>query len=177
MKTTEKLNFKEIMELLNKCWMTHDAMWFYNCLKEFGIEKANKMNKAVIKSLAPIEMRRIKKALGMEKEKIDTFEKFKKFFSGGFELLVGDFMNAHMNFPDKNILHWEFTPQKCFAYKGMQNIGMIDQYECGVIYRIECWMESLEIKYGVHPQITKCLMHTKGYCGGDFFLNFSENIA
>jgi len=28
------LEKKELKELLNKNWMTHDAMWFYNCLQE-----------------------------------------------------------------------------------------------------------------------------------------------
>lgn len=33
------LQKNELKELLNKGWMTHDAMWFYNCLQEFGIER------------------------------------------------------------------------------------------------------------------------------------------
>jgi hypothetical protein len=166
---TEQLNLKEIMELLHKGWMTHDAMWFYHCLNEFGIAKANQLNKAAIKSLAPLEMQRIKKALGMEK--IETFEEFKLLLSGACGLLVADFMNATMSFQVKNILHWEFKPQKCFAYKGMQNLGVIDEYECGVIYRIECWIDSLEIKYSVNPQIRKCLMRVQGNCSGDFCLD------
>jgi hypothetical protein len=169
MRATEKLSRKEVMELLNKGWMTHDAMWFYHCLKEFGIEKANQLNKAAIKALAPIEMKRMQKALDLEK--IETFEDFKGFFSGAFELCVADFMNARMTFPGKNILHWEFAPQKCFAYRGMQEIGVIEDYECGVIYRVECWIDSLGIKYTVTPRITKCLMAAKGSCAGDFHLD------
>ncbi len=29
---TLPLEMKQLKELLNKGWMTHDAMWFYNCL-------------------------------------------------------------------------------------------------------------------------------------------------
>ena len=36
------LEKNELKELLNKNWMTHDAMWFYNCLQECGIEKTIK---------------------------------------------------------------------------------------------------------------------------------------
>jgi hypothetical protein len=165
------LNQKELIELLNKSWMTHDAMWFYHCVQEFGVGKANRLNHAAIKSLAPIEVKRIQKALGLEKEKIETFEEFKEFFSGASELCIPDFMNATMSFPDKNILHWEFKPLKCFAYKGMENIGVIDRYECGVIYRVGCWIDSLGIKYRIHPQITKCLMLADGNCSGYFKLD------
>jgi len=160
------LTKKELRELLNKCWMTHDGMWFYHCLQEFGIEKTNKMNKAAIRSLAPIEMKRIKKALGIED--IQTFEQLKELTEGAFEIVKGDFMNFTFSYPSENVLHWEFEAQKCFAYEGMKNMGVIDQYQCGVLYRIECWLDSLGIKYSVTPQVRGCLMHTSGNCSGDF---------
>ena len=63
---------KELKELLLKCWMTHDGMWFYHSMQNLGIEKANQINKAAIKSLAGIEMERIRKAFGLKE--IETFE-------------------------------------------------------------------------------------------------------
>jgi hypothetical protein len=152
--------------------MTHDGMWFYHCVQEFGIEAANKINKAAIKSLAPIEVRRVKEALGMKKEKIETFGEFKYFFAGISELFVAEFMNITMTFPEQNVLHWEFEPKKCFAYKGMKHIGVIDKYECGVIYRVACWIDSLGVEYSVNPRITGCLMLASGTCSGDFSLYF-----
>ena len=162
----------ELIDLLNKCWMTHDGMWFYHCFQEFGIQQANKTNKAAIQSLAPIEVARIKKFLGMEKESIDTFDRFIRFFNGASELFIPDFMNAIMRFPRKNVLHWEFKPKECFAYKGMKRIGALDEYECGVLYRIECWIRSLEITYEVDPRVTTCLMRDSDFCSGDFTVHF-----
>ena len=80
MSPLNKIRTEELVDLLNRCWMTHDGMWFYHCLQEFGIEKANKLNKAAIKSLAPIEMKRMKKALGIAKEQFQTFQEVKNFF-------------------------------------------------------------------------------------------------
>jgi hypothetical protein len=54
----------------------------------------------------------------------------------------------------------------------MRNIGVIDEYECGVIYRIECWIESLGIKYDVNPGINRCLMVDGENCSGYFNLYF-----
>ena len=48
----------ELKELLVKGWMTHDAMWFYHSLQEFGIEKTNKINKAAIRDMSAIEIKR-----------------------------------------------------------------------------------------------------------------------
>ena len=169
MRTLAEISKEEVKDYLDKGWLTHDGMWFYQCLREFGIEKANKLNKAAIQSLAPLEMKRLKKLLGIEQ--IETFEEFKAFLAGGFDLLIADFMNARMTFPEKNVFHWEFVPQQCFAYRGMQNIGVIADYECGVVYRVTCWIDSLGIQYTINHPLKKCMMHTQGTCSGNFLLN------
>ena len=67
MRLIKNISQKETVDLLNKCWMTHDGMWFFHCLQEFGIDAANKINKSAIKSLASIEIQRIKNTLGIDK--------------------------------------------------------------------------------------------------------------
>ena len=49
----------------------------------------------------------------------------------------------------------------------MKQIGAIDGYRCGVMYRIECWLEALGIRYSMDPRIDGCLMHEKGACEGE----------
>ena len=172
MSTLRELQKEGIVELLNRCWMTHDGMWFYHCLKNFGIEKANELNKAAIKSLAPMEIDRIRKSLGMEKQ-IGNFQEFKGFFVAASHLFIPAFMNITISFPKENTLHWEFEqPGNCFAYKGIKRIGAIDEYECGVIYRLECWFDSLGIKYNVAPQVRRCLILDRGICQGNFDFDF-----
>jgi len=168
MELIDRLDKKELIELLGKCWMTHDGMWFYNCFEEFGIEKANKVNKAAMETLAPIEIKRYLEILGIEK--IETFEDFKYFFSNVAELLMPDFMNIIMSFPEKNIMHWEFNEKNCWAYNGIKMLGVIDQYECGPLYRIGCWLNILKIKYDITPQIDKCVIPAKDSCSGDMLL-------
>ena len=48
----EKLTRHEIKELLGKCWITHDAMWFAHSLFTHGIDEANRLNRAAIKSMS-----------------------------------------------------------------------------------------------------------------------------
>ena len=165
------LDKHQLKELLVKCWMTHDGAWFYSCGREFGIGTANKLNKAAIKNLAVIEMQRIKKAMGCENIKIKTFEQLKEFITNGFSILKGDFMDFKYSFPEKNCMHWEMN--QCFAYKGMQMIGFSKQYECGVIYRVSCWLDALGINHRIEPEIDKCLLNSREKCSGDIFINFN----
>jgi len=167
MNSRRELGTEELIDLLNRCWMTHDGMWFYHCLREFGIEKANSLNKAAIKSLAPMEIDRMRKALSLEK-KIESFGELKDFFEQVSPLFIPPFMNASMTFPRQNVMHWEFEPGQCFAFKGIRRIGAIEQYECGVIYRLACWFDSLGVQYRCTPDVKRCLMLDGGGCSGDF---------
>ncbi|MFX1496889.1 MAG: DUF6125 family protein [Promethearchaeota archaeon] len=166
-----RLNKQELKELLIKCWMTHDGSWFYNCVKEYNIDIANKLNKGAIKNLAPFEIQRVKKALGMSTKKITTFEQLKKFIDDGFSVLKGDFMKFKYSFPEKNQLYWEMNT--CFAFEGMKLIGVKENYECGVIFRVCCWLDALGIKYEIEPKIDKCLLYSQDKCSGfiKFFLD------
>jgi hypothetical protein len=160
----EQLSKKDLIEILGKCWMTHDGMWFYSTFMENGIESANRINKAAINSLAPIEIRRCKKLMGIES--ISSYDILKAFFKGAAELLIPDFMNISFEFPGENTAIWKFNEKKCFAYNGISMLGVIDKYECGPIYRIRCWMDALGVNYIVEPEIDKCVMPSKGECSG-----------
>jgi hypothetical protein len=131
-----KIGKREIRDLLGKGWLTHDGMWFYHTYQELGVDKANKI-------------KRVKKALGIGGEKIGTFEELKNFMLEALEMTLPGSVFERFRFraSSKDLLHWEWESGECFAYKGMKQIGIIDGYRCGVMYRIECWLEALGIKY------------------------------
>ncbi len=60
---------EQLKELLIKNWMTHDAMWFYHSVQEFGMEKTNVVNKAAVRSMAGVEIKRLKKAMGVDQDR------------------------------------------------------------------------------------------------------------
>ena len=171
-RTMNEMTRQEIADLLNRCWMTHDGMWFFQCYKAFGIEKASELNKAAIRSLAPMEMERIKKALGVEKRKIENDRELQDFFGAISRLFIPDFMAIQFTYPKENTLRWDFEPGNCFAFKGMKRIGAVDGYECGVIFRLRCWMDCLGLKYRLSPEVERCLMLADGKCSGVFEFDF-----
>lgn len=164
------MEIEDLKELLIKCWMTHDGMWFYHCQKECGMMKANKINRAAIKSLASVEIKRIQRAFNIEK--INSFNDLKFLFDNAMNIFRADFMNLTYSFLDKNNLHCEF--HNCWAYDGIKRIGVIEQYECGIFDRIDGWLVSLGIEYDVNPIIEGCLMHTHGKCYRDFRFYFKK---
>jgi len=138
MGTLDGIGKTEIRNLLGKGWLTHDGMWFYHTCREFGIEKANEVNKAAIKSLAPIEMDRMKRLLGIAQEKFETFDELVQFMLAALELTLPDsvFKNLHFTPHAGNLIRWKWESLQCFAYKGIEQIGVIDGYLCVVMYRV-----------------------------------------
>ncbi len=91
-----------------------------------------------------------------------TFEQLKDFINNAFSVLKGNFMDFNYTFLENNRIHWEIN--RCFTYEGMKMIGVNKQYECGVIYRISCWLDALRIKHTIDPEIDKCLLNSHENC-------------
>lgn len=169
MDALDGLSKSDIRDLLGKGWLTHDGMWFYHTSRELGMEKANKINKAAISALAPIEVKRMLGVLGVGEEEIDSMEDLKSLMLAGLEITLprSVFSRVHFSYPGGDVISWEWDEGECFAYKGMKQIGVIDEYSCGVMFRIECWLRALGVKYEIEPVIEGCLMHETGSCRGD----------
>ncbi len=172
MEAFSKISNRDLRELLTKGWMTHDAMWLYHCLQECGIEKTNAINTAAVESMALIEIRRLKRALGVTDDKVENFDDLVSLVQGAFDLISADFMKFRLSAPSKNVLHWEWEKNKCFAYEGVKKLGIVDQYQCGIMVRIEGWFKGLGVEYSIRPEIKGCLMHTTGTCSGQYIFNF-----
>jgi len=48
--------------------MTHDAMWYGNCMHELGPEQMNRQNKSAVRLMAAIEIKPIVKLMGKPKD-------------------------------------------------------------------------------------------------------------
>ena len=163
-----KLNKEDVKELFSKNWMTHDAMWYGNCMHELGPEQANQLNKKAVRLMAAIEIKRIMKLMGKPKDvNIKNFDELAEIIETAFQVVQTNFMKFDFNFPEKNVLHGQFY--ECFAHDGVKKFGMIDNYECGILERVKGWIESLGVKYKMAPEFTGCLMHQTGSCEVDFY--------
>ena len=164
-----KLSKAEVKELFSKNWMTHDAMWYGNCMHELGAEQANRLNKSAVRLMAAIEIKRIAKLMGKPKDfRIQDLDELAEIITTAFQVVQTDFMKFDFSFPEVNVLHGKF--HECFAHDGVKRFGMIDVYECGIIERVKGWIEALGAKYTLTPDFTGCLMHQTGACEVDLRL-------
>ena len=118
----------QVKELLNKNWMTHDAMWFFHCLQPYGMEETNQLNRAAVRSMARIEAGRLAKALGIAS--VGSLQDLRCFVDGAFPVAKADFMDFSYEFLQGGSLRVEMG--QCFAPKGMQRLGGPDQYRRGI---------------------------------------------
>jgi hypothetical protein len=164
----KSLDKQEMKELLVKCWMTHDGLWFYHALQECGIEKTSKINQAAARAIGTVEARRIMRALGVKS--IEDFEGLMEFMEHGFSLVRGDFMEFDFDSSVENVLH--IDAKRCFAFEGISKMGAIDGYDCGIFARMAGWFDEMGIHYEVTPPVRGCMMHKEGKCFRDFKFKF-----
>lgn len=167
-----QLSPNEIRDLMAKSWMTHDAMWFANTLFSEGIDTANRLNRAAIKSMVDVEVRRFLNKMVLSPDRVRTFNGFKSFFTDIQELLIPEFMNVTIGFTAPDTISWQFNEKGCFAYNGVKRLKIEDRYQCGVLYRIQCWLACLDIPFEMTPAPRTCLMNERGHCRGRFVCRF-----
>jgi len=168
----ETLSKNQLKEILIKNWMTHDALWFYHCLRECGMEKTNQINRTAVRAMGIIEIRRIQKAVGLQN--VATFEDVKSLLEAAWDIVKGDFMKASFSLPSRNVLRGDF--ERCFAYEGMKRMGVIEQYQCGIFERIYGWFDGIGMKYNVSPQVEGCMMHSDGRCFREIIFSVDKQL-
>ena len=100
---------------------------------------------------------------------ITTFEELKEIIDTTYKLIQPEFMKLYYGFPDKNVFRGGF--HKCFAHDGVSKFGFIDVYQCGIVIRVQGWLEGLGVKYDMIPEFNGCLMHQNGKCEIEFRFN------
>jgi hypothetical protein len=111
---------------------------------------------------------RLAEALGVAAGELVDVEAVVRFVAAGIALVTPASVSSrlHVRAQDGR-LHWEWEPGECFAYKGMQRFGHLVGYECGVIYRVECWLDALGVRLPGARAVSGCVMHATGRCAGD----------
>lgn len=168
----EGLDRAEVRDLLAKGWLTHDGMWFDVAARLQGIEAANDLNRAAIRAMVPLEVSRLCEALQAGPAAMVDADAVARFVAAGIRLVTPESVSGHLRvWAGERSLQWEWDEGECFAYKGMKRFGWLDGYRCGVIYRIECWLEALGVRSRGAPVLEQCVMRSSGNCAGGLELS------
>ncbi|MBV6493309.1 MAG: hypothetical protein LDLANPLL_01325 [Turneriella sp.] len=173
MKSYADIDKEKLKELLNANWMTHDAQWLMLCAEKLGMVATNEINRKAVRNMASVEVKRLKKAMGVKE--IKNFAELKNFLECAFEIIRGSFMRFQMEFPEENIMLWKIP--RCFAHDGVKSLGLITQYECGIVERLYAWFDTLGVRYTISPKPKGCNMVDFGKCEMQIRFDFKPGFV
>jgi hypothetical protein len=148
------LSFNTQKDLLIKGWMSHDARWFMAVAKHFGIGAANRLNQSVCRELGQVEMKRYMKTLALSQPK--DLGEYLALNKAAFALYGSDLAEYDIKTLDHR--SYEIHLKKCFAYENILRAGIKDQYECGILARIQGWIDAQGLEHELVPPLGKCMM-------------------
>ena len=140
------------VELLRRCWYSHDAHWFMSVAGEFGLEAANRLNRQVCRRLGNTETLRLMKALGVSQ--VSTVREMVRFVDTGCRLLVGPLMEFEMRV--LNDQSYEMIFHRCFVQENVVKAGIGPSYVCAVFDRLQGWHDALNLPLTEEPPASLC---------------------
>jgi hypothetical protein len=147
------LSFDLQKDLLIKGWMLHDARWFMAVAEHFGIGHANRLNQIVARELGRVEMKRLMKALSLSLPKnIGEYLNLKK---ATISMFGADLIEYEIRVLDSQ--SYEMHLKRCFAHENIVRAGIKDQYECGILSRIQGWIDAVGLEQDLTPPLGKCM--------------------
>jgi len=146
-------------DLLVRNWMTHDAMWFGQSVMHHGIDAANELNCAAVRAMGAVEAKRVVRLLGLPA--VAGPADVRGFFDAAIALLIPSFMSFEVAWaPDATQAKFHIT--RCFAHDGVESLGVLDQYRCGIYPRLYGWLDTLGVEFEVQPAAPGCVWAADG---------------
>jgi hypothetical protein len=163
-----RLSVETEKDLLIKGWMSHDARWFMAVAKQFGIDAANRLNQLVCRELGQVEMKRYMKTLALSPAK-----DLNEFLALGKAALTL-YGSGLAEYGIKTLDHqsYEMRLKRCFAYENIVRAGIKDQYECGILARVQGWIDAQGLEHEIDPPLGKCMMVLGKECSYTIKLKF-----
>jgi len=122
---------EQLRDLLAKGWLTHDGMWFDQTARAFGLEQANRLNRAAIRAMAPFEVSRLSEALECLLPTCPMPGRWRASWRRGWPWSPRLGGRPPAVWAAGRRLHWEWDLGECFAYKGMQRFGYLTGTSAG----------------------------------------------
>jgi hypothetical protein len=126
----------------------------------FGMEVANRLNRAAAHEEGEVEARRIIRALGLPP--VATPEDYLV----AQEVFIGLLGPRLLDYQVADVGEGAFALriQRCFAHENVMRAGIADAYECGIMARVTGWLDALGLRYEMTPPPGKCPKAQGGEC-------------
>jgi hypothetical protein len=147
------LAFEIQKDLLIKGWMSHDARWFMAVAQRFGIEEADQLNRKVCRDLGQVEMKRFMKALSLTLPK--NLDEHMTMNKEAISLYGPDLIDYEIKVLDRQ--SYEMHIRRCFAHENVVKAGIKGQYVCGILARVQGWIDAQGLGHELIPPLGKCM--------------------
>jgi hypothetical protein len=137
--------------------------------ERFGIDEANRLNQLVCRELGRMEMKRYMKTLVLSPAK--DLEEFLILGKAALALYGSGLAEYEIKTLDHQT--YEMHLKRCFAYENIVRAGIKDQYECGILARIQGWIDAQGLEHELVPPLGKCMMVSGKECRYTLTLRFS----
>ena len=148
--------------------MSHDARWFMAVAERFGIEEANQLNQKVCRELGKVEMKRFMKVFGLLPPK--TVHEHVRMNDAAISLYGPDLIEYDIKVLDHQ--SYEMRIKRCFAHENVVKAGIKDQHQCGILARIQGWIDALGLEHELTPSLGKCMKVLGKECSYTIALRF-----
>jgi len=136
--------------------------------EHFGIEAANRLNQIVARELGQVEMKRYMKTLALSPAK--DMEEYLNLGKAAISLYGSGLAEYEIKILDHQT--YEMHLKRCFAYENIVKAGIKDQYECGILARIQGWIDAQGLEHELKPPLGKCMMVLGRECSYTIKLKF-----
>jgi hypothetical protein len=148
-------------ELLRRTWYWHDARWFAAVAGEFGIDAANRMNRAIVRALGQTEMRRLMREMAVDG--VGGIDDALALFGAGRDLFVpASLMDASVTADDEHA--YDVAIGRCFVHDNIVRAGIAGVYECAVFDRLAGWHDAWGLPLIEEPPAITCAMAAGQAC-------------
>ena len=159
-------------DLLVKTWMTHDAMWFGQAVMRHGIDEANEMNCGAVRAMGAVEAKRVMRLLDLSQ--VAGPGDLRHFFDAAISLVIPSFMNFVAVWADDST-SVTFHITLCFAHDGVESLGVLDSYRCGIYPRMYGWLDTLGVGFEVVPGEAGCVWSGHDGCHRTLSFTFPDS--
>jgi hypothetical protein len=130
----QRLSEEVQQDLLRRCWLWHDARWYASVAAEFGLDVADRLNRANVLALGATEMRRLMKALGVDR--VDNLSDALELYEIARRLYVPvSLMEADVSAVTET--SYDVVFRRCYVHENIVRAGIGGTYKCAVFDRIQ----------------------------------------
>jgi hypothetical protein len=159
-----KLTPEEREALIIQCWMSHDARWFMAAALTAGMDAAQKINRLAVREEGKVEARRLSKRLGLPPP--ETVRDYLVLQEAIIGLLGPDLLGYEIAEVGED--GFDLRIERCFAFDNVSRAGMAGQYLCGILPRVQGWLDASGLRYELRPEPARCLMAQGRECVYEF---------